>query len=143
MHQKRHVPDRLAARRSAQQRLQSLQWLRVSLRERARQQADPRSGVALNDEGSRARGRRFFEAVRCGMAESGAHADPRVRYRWFAVERERIDRVERAIKLDNLDDGFEIDRDTGDELFSWVWRHPNVESKRVVNRRPFSCRARA
>lgn len=77
------------------------------------------------------------------MAESGAHAVPRVRYRWFEVERERIDRVERAIKLDNLDDGFEIDRDTGDELFSWVWRHPNVESKRVVNRRPFSCRARA
>ena len=77
------------------------------------------------------------------MAESGAHAVPRVRYRWFAVERERIDRVERAIKLDNLDDGFEIDRDTGDELFSWVWRHPNVESRRVVNRRRFSCRARA
>lgn len=54
-----------------------------------------------------------------------------------------IYRVERALKLDDLDDGFEIDRDTGDELFSWVWRHPNVESKRVVNRRPFSCRDRA
>lgn len=34
--------------------------------------------------------------------------------------------VDRTVKLDKLEDGSELDKDTGDELFVWVWRHPNV-----------------
>lgn len=30
------------------------------------------------------------------------------------------------MKLDKLEDGAALDKEMGDDLFVWVWRHPNV-----------------
>lgn len=34
------------------------------------------------------------------------------------------------MKLDKLEDGTILDKETGDDLFVWVWRHPNVTTHR-------------
>lgn len=84
----------------------------------------PHSVGDVRDEGVCREGPRLLQTVPSGVAEGGTHAVHAVRQGGYAWGRGCM--VDRTVKLDKLEDGSELDKDTGDELFVWVWRHPNV-----------------